>query len=193
MIEKGTILSLPTIGFVVGSLRKNSFNRSLAEKAQALLEGRANVTYIEFDGLPFVNQDEEFPTPAVVANVREQVGAVDALWVFTPQYNAQMPAQVKNFFDWLSRPTTPNGSMQETVVRGMPVTASGASGPAATAEARAAVNDLTAFIGMNVMTDGQAGFVLPGEAWAEGSWTVSDEDAKVLGAQVDAFLAFIGK
>ncbi len=117
--------------------------------------------------------------------VREQVGAVDALWVFTPQYNAQMPAQVKNFFDWLSRPTTPNGSM--------PVTASGASGPAATAEARAAVNDLTAFIGMNVMTDGQAGFVLPGEAWAEGSWTVSDEDAKVLGAQVDAFLAFIGK
>lgn len=186
-------MALPTIGFVIGSLRKNSFNRTLANEAAALLEGRAEVRIIDFDGLPFINQDEEFPTDPTVAAVREQVGAVDALWVFTPQYNADMPAQVKNVFDWLSRPTSPNGSMQETVVRGMPVTVSGASGTAATAEARASVNALTAFIGMRVMADDQAGFVLPGEAWAEDSWTLSEEDRQLLSTQVDAFLAFIAK
>ncbi|WP_175955540.1 NADPH-dependent FMN reductase [Schaalia sp. Marseille-Q2122] len=186
-------MALPTIGFVIGSLRKSSFNRTLANEAAAILEGRAKVTFIEFSDLPFLNQDEEFPTPAPVARVREAVAACDALWVFTPEYNGTLPAQLKNFFDWMSRRATPEAPAQPTVLTEKPATASGASGGAATAGARAAVSDLMAYIYMNVMTEGQAGFVLPGQAWAEDSWTLSDDDRQALSAQADAFLAFMSK
>ena len=49
------------IVFIVGSLRKNSFNRSLAKLAEAALQDKAKVEYIQADAVPFLNQDIEFP------------------------------------------------------------------------------------------------------------------------------------
>ena len=48
------------IVFIVGSLRKNSFNRSLAKLAEAALQDKAKVEYIQADAVPFLNQDIEF-------------------------------------------------------------------------------------------------------------------------------------
>lgn len=54
---------MKNILFIVGSTRRNSFNRQLAAFADRLLEGRAQVGYLAFDNLPFFNQDTEFPPP----------------------------------------------------------------------------------------------------------------------------------
>ena len=53
------------IVFIIGSLRKKSFNRKLAEAAEQLLAGRAIVEYLDYTDVPWLNQDIEFPAPAL--------------------------------------------------------------------------------------------------------------------------------
>ena len=57
--------------FIIGSLRKNSFNRQLAAVAEEMLKGKAEVSYLDYSKLPFINQDIEFPAPAEVTRVRK--------------------------------------------------------------------------------------------------------------------------
>lgn len=85
---------MKSVLFVIGSLREKSFNRQLARKAEKLLEGKAEVKYLDFADLPWINQDKEFPAPAEVARVRSEITAADALWFFTPEYNFSYPGHV---------------------------------------------------------------------------------------------------
>lgn len=117
--------SLPTVLMIVGSLRKKSFNRQLAQFAAGELADRANVRMLDWHEVPMFNQDEEFPTPEPVAAVRTEVAEADAIWVVTPEYNHGMPGPLKNLFDWLSRPME-DGSLSPIV--GKMMTMSGAAG-----------------------------------------------------------------
>lgn len=94
----------PSILFIVGSLRKRSFNRQLAEEAMKVIGERAETSMLEWADVPVFNQDEEFPAPAPVQRVRDTVSNADALWLVTPEYNHSMPGGFKNLIDWLSRP-----------------------------------------------------------------------------------------
>ena len=47
---------MKNILFVVGSLRKGSFNHQMAEKAERILDGKATVTYLDYSNLPLMNQ-----------------------------------------------------------------------------------------------------------------------------------------
>ena len=96
--------SVPKVLFIVGSLRKKSFNRQLAEEAQRILGKRADTSILDWADVPVLNQDEEFPTPAPVQRVRNAVVDADAIWFVTPEYNHSMPGGFKNLIDWLSRP-----------------------------------------------------------------------------------------
>ena len=49
--------------FIVGSLRKGSFNRQMAREAEKIIGDRAEVSYLEYSDLPYMNQDIEFPAP----------------------------------------------------------------------------------------------------------------------------------
>ena len=51
----------PKILIVVGTLRKNGFNEQLAEKIEKLLEGKAEVSRLDYADLPLMNQDLEDP------------------------------------------------------------------------------------------------------------------------------------
>ena len=52
---------MKNILFIVGSLRKGSFNHQLAEEAEKMLAGKANVSYLEYSQVPVFNQDLESP------------------------------------------------------------------------------------------------------------------------------------
>ena len=67
--------------FIIGSLRKESFNKKLAEEVEQMLTGRATVEYLDYSDVPMMNQDIEFPAPEAVMRVRERVAEADALWV----------------------------------------------------------------------------------------------------------------
>lgn len=94
----------PRILAIVGSLRKRSFNRQMAEYVQKQLGDRAEFTILEWSDVPVFNQDAEHPAPAAVTRVRGEVAAADALWFFAPEYNHGVPGPLKNLIDWLSRP-----------------------------------------------------------------------------------------
>ena len=87
------------IVFIVGSLRKKSFNGILAEIAAAALKGKAEVAYVHPDEVPFLNQDIEFPPPEAVVKVRSVIQEADAVWIFSPEYNYNIPGAEKNLLD----------------------------------------------------------------------------------------------
>ena len=175
---------------IVGSLREGSFNRQMAHEAEKMIGTRAAVTYLDYNDVPLINQDIEFPEPEAVASLRAAVREADALWVFTPEYNFSYPGHVKNLFDWPSRPLVPNDYETPTVINGKKVAISGAGGKMATAKCREKLTELLSFIKANVM-ELQTGIALNIEAWTEGRMILTNEQKAALKAQVEAFLKFI--
>ena len=101
-------INMKKVLLIVGSLRKESFNLQLAKLAEEMLKDKVQVSLLQYADLPFMNQDMEFPAPESVARVRQEVLAADGIWIFSPEYNYQIPGVLKNLLDWLSRPLAPN-------------------------------------------------------------------------------------
>ena len=181
---------MKTILFIVGSLRKQSFNRQLAKLAENMLADRFDIKYLEFEDVPLMNQDLEAETPETVKRVRQEVLAADGIWIFTPEYNFSYPGHVKNIFDWLSRPLVAGDYETPTVINGKKVALSGAGGKMATAKCREKLTELLTFIKADVM-ELQTGIALNMEAWTEGRMILSDEQRAALKAQVEALLTIV--
>lgn len=174
---------------IVGSLRKKSFNKSLAGYASYYLVGNADMEFLDYRALPFFNEDDEFPAPAEVTRVRRAVDAADAIWIFTPEYNHAVPAVLKNLLDWLSRPLSKGDYETPLALAGKPVAISGVGGSGATADARRDVRGILDFLGADVVDTADEGFVLPAESWVSGDYAIPDEDRKRIELQADALMA----
>lgn len=174
--------------FIIGSLRRQSFNRQVSEYVKQQLDGKAEVTELEYEDLPLVNQDIEFPTPIELARVRQQVLESDALWVFTPEYNYSYPALVKNLFDWLSRPMAAGDTA--TAIRDKKVALTGIGGRNQTKDCREKLTSLLDFIGAKVL-DNQVGLAVNVEAWTSNEVVLTDEQKAQLDKQATDMLAFI--
>ena len=177
--------------FIIGSLRKESFNRQLALEAEKMIGSQAEVTYLDYSDVPLINQDIEFPEPEAVGRLRATVKEADGIWVFTPEYNFSYPGHVKNLFDWLSRPLVAGDYETPTVINGKKIALTGAGGKMATAKCREKLTELLTFLKADVMEQ-QTGIVLNLEAWTEGRMILTEEQIASLKAQTDAFLKFIG-
>lgn len=95
---------------IPGSLRRQSYNRSLVEAALRLAPPGMTLTlYDSLNTVPVFNEDLEHPVPDGVAQLREAVAASDGLLIVTPEYNQSVPGVVKNMVDWLSRTEGPDG------------------------------------------------------------------------------------
>ena len=185
--------AMKKILFIVGSLRKESFNRKLAAKAEQLLAGRAEVEYLDYSEVPPMNQDQEFPAPEAVKRVREQVATADGLWIFSPEYNYSYPGHLKNLIDWLSRPLVAGDRQTHLAINGKKVALSGAGGAAATAKCREKLTELLTlpFIRADVMAEPQTGIRLNVEAWTEGRMVLTEAQEAALQQQADAFINYL--
>ena len=184
--------------FIIGSLRKNSFNRQLASIAEDLLNDRYEISYLKFDDIPYMNQDLESlkdhmtTSQQAVFRVRQEILKADGIWIFTPEYNQSYPGLLKNLFDWLSRPMEVSNFANPTAVQGKKVTASGAGGKNKTAYCRAKLNDLLEYIKMDVMKEPQTGIALGMEAWVKGEFKLTEKQLNELKTQAEKFAEFIG-
>ena len=167
--------------FIIGSLRKESFNRQLALEAEKMIGSQAEVTYLDYSDVPLINQDIEFPEPETVSRLRATVKEADGIWVFTPEYNFSYPGHVKNLFDWLSRPLVAGDYETPTVINGKKVALTGAGGKMATAKCREKLTELLTFLKADVMEQ-QTGIVLNLEAWTEGRMILTAEQIASLKA-----------
>jgi chromate reductase len=177
--------------FMIGSLRKQSFNREVSELVKNLLQGKAEVTELDYSAVPLMNQDIEYPAPQAVSDLRRAVSEADGVWIFSPEYNYSYPGHVKNIIDWLSRPVDPNNREAPTVLAGKKFTLTGAGGKAATAGCRKQLTSLLTVLKADVMIEGQTGIALNLEAWTEGRMILTDEQKDQLARQAELFLKFI--
>ena len=97
-------MSKKTIGIVVGSLRKNSFNKAIANYVSSIIPSDYEVKFIDISNVEFFNEDLESNPPASWTRLREDVKASDSFLFFTPEYNRSVPAVLKNALDVASRP-----------------------------------------------------------------------------------------
>ena len=186
--------TMKKILFIVGSLRKESFNKKLAGEAERMLNGRATVEYLDYSDVPIMNQDIEFPAPEAVTRVRARVAEADAIWIFSPEYNYSYPGSLKNLIDWLSRPLVAGDRKTPLAINDKKVALSGAGGASATAKCREKLAELLKlpYIHADVMAEPQTGIQLNKEAWTEGRVILTDAQKEQLRLQVDAFLEYIG-
>ncbi|HEV7576631.1 MAG TPA: NAD(P)H-dependent oxidoreductase [Caldimonas sp.] len=92
------------VAVIVGSLRKESFNRKMAKALIAIAPAPLSLEIVEIGQLPLFNQDEEAAPPAPSAAFKQQIAAVDAVIFVTPEYNRSVPGALKNALDVASRP-----------------------------------------------------------------------------------------
>ena len=94
----------PSLGIIVGSNRRESINRKLAEAIARLAARQFEVRFIRIDDLPMYSQDLEADAPPVVERLKKEIRNVDALLFVTPEHNRDVSALLKNAIDWASRP-----------------------------------------------------------------------------------------
>lgn len=89
---------------IPGSLRKHSFNKSLAMIAEEYLKTKpeVEVSVLDYSKLPVLNMDDSYPFPETVNEVREKIFEADGLWFFCPEYNGSIPGGLKNMLDYAS-------------------------------------------------------------------------------------------
>lgn len=178
---------------VQGSLRKDGFNSQLQKIIEKKLEVCPEVDEIEvldYEGLPYMNQDLENPELELIARLRESFKSADGIWIVSPQYNGSYPGHIKTLVDWMSRPV-PGKGRDSVAIAGAKMTISGAGGRTATALMREKLNDLLQFVGAKVLTDPQLGVALPPESWKTGKLILNENDYSWLEEQRNAFISFI--
>jgi chromate reductase len=92
------------IAVVVGSLRRDSYNRRLADAVIRLAPAGFVFERLRIDDLPLYNQDDDANQAEPVRRLKRQVSEAQGLLFVTPEYNRSVPGVLKNAIDHASRP-----------------------------------------------------------------------------------------
>jgi chromate reductase len=92
------------IAVVVGSLRRDSFNRQLAQALARLAPQGMEFVPVRIDDLPLYNQDDDAQQAEPVRRLKSEIAAAQGVLFVTPEYNRSIPGVLKNAIDHASRP-----------------------------------------------------------------------------------------
>ena len=97
-------MSKKKIAVLVGSLRKESINRKIANELIKLAPESLEMEIVEIGQLAHYNEDLDANPPAEWVTFREKIGAADGFLFVTPEYNRSISRVMKNALDVASRP-----------------------------------------------------------------------------------------
>ncbi len=89
---------------LVGSLRRDSYNRKLASAVAKLAPPEFAFTQAQIGDLPLYNQDDDAAQPEAAKRLKGEIAAATGLLFVTPEYNRSIPGVLKNAIDHASRP-----------------------------------------------------------------------------------------
>src|SRR2546423_2732743 len=93
------------IAVLVGSLRKESFTRKMANALIGLAPQSLKAAIVEIGQLPLYNQDLDSKNPPREGAVfRDRIRPAQGVLFVTPEYNRSVPGVLKNAIDVGSRP-----------------------------------------------------------------------------------------
>ena len=173
------------IAVIVGSLRKDSFNRQLATALARLGPSDFTFTQLRIDDLPLYNQDDDGQQAASVQRLKGEIQAAQGLLFVTPEYNRSIPGVLKNALDHASRP------YGKSAWAGKPAGVIGASiGAIGTAMAQQHLRNVLAYLDMPTMGQPE-GFIHAKEGLFDADGNVGEGSKKFLQTWVGAYAAWI--
>ncbi len=92
------------IAVIIGSLRKESFNRHLANAIIKMAPSSVSFRLVEIGDLPLYNQDDDERQAETVKGMKAEIHQCDGVLFVTPEYNRSIPGVLKNALDHGSRP-----------------------------------------------------------------------------------------
>jgi chromate reductase len=99
-----SFMSQYPIAVIVGSLRRDSFNRKLADIIVSLAPAEFTFKQVQIGDLPLYNQDDDANQASSVKRLKAEITAARGLLFVTAEYNRSVPGVLKNAIDHASRP-----------------------------------------------------------------------------------------
>jgi len=178
--------AMSKIAVIVGSIRRDSINRKLAEALTKLAKPGTQFTFAKIDDLPLFSQDLEPSPPPSVTRLKGEIEGAGGVLIVTPEYNRSIPGVLKNAIDWASRPYGKNS------FNGKPTAAIGASmGSVGTAAAQQHLRSILGYL--NVILMGQPeGYIAFKQGLIDADGKITNEGTrKFLQGYVDAFSGWV--
>lgn len=175
------------IAVVVGSLRKDSFNRKLANAIVKLAPAEFSFKQLEIGDLPLYNQDDDGQQAASVKRLKAEIAAAQGLLFVTPEYNRSMPGVLKNAIDHASRP------YGQSAWAGKPAGVLGASvGAIGTALAQQHLRNVLAYLDVPVLGQPEA-FIHAKEGLFDESGNIGADSKQFLQDWMDRYVTWVKK
>ena len=170
---------------VVGSLRRESFNRQLAEALVKLAPSDVTFKFAEIADLPLYNQDDDANQAEPVKRLKAAISASDGVLFVTPEYNRSVPGVLKNAIDHASRP------YGQSAWAGKPAGVIGASiGSIGSALAQQHLRNILAYLDMPTLGQPEA-FIHVKDGLFTEDGQVGEGSREFLQGWMDAFLAWV--
>ena len=174
------------IGVIIGSLRKDSFNRKFAHAMAKLAPAEFSFKHLQID-LPLYNQDDDANQAAAVKQLKADIIASQGILFLTPEYNRSMPGVLKNAIDHASRPYGQNAWA------GKPAGVLGVSaGPIGTALAQQHLRNILACLDMSTMGQPEA-FIHAKEGLFDADGNIGPASKAFLQGWMDKYVAWVKK
>jgi chromate reductase len=175
-----------SIAVVVGSLRRDSFNRRLAQALVKLPGAQGHTfTFPVIADLPLYDQDDDADQPAPAKRLKSEIRAADGVIFVTPEYNRSIPGVLKNALDHASRPYGDSAWAKK------PAGVIGTSqSPAGTALAQQHLRNVLAYLDMPTLNQPEA-FIRFTDALIGPDGTIGEASRDFLNGWMQAFLAWV--
>jgi chromate reductase, NAD(P)H dehydrogenase (quinone) len=176
------------IAIVIGSLRRDSFNRKLAGAVMRLAPPELTFKQSQIGDLPLYNQDDDGNQAEPVKRLKSEITNAHGLLFVTPEYNRAMPGVLKNAIDHASRP------YGENAWAGKPAGVMGASiGAPGTAMAQQHLRNTLAYLDVPTLGQPEA-FIHVKEGLFDENGDIGNEDTrKFLQNWMDHYVAWVKK
>lgn len=165
-------MSSLSIAVVIGSLRRDSINRKLAQALTQLAPSGCTFKMLKIDDLPLYNQDDDSNQAPAVKRLKSEIQAAQGVIFVTPEYNRSIPGVLKNAIDHASRP------YGQSAWQGKPAGVIGASiGAISSAIAQQHLRNVLAYLDMPTLGQPEA-FLNIGEGFFDASGGVAKDDTR---------------
>jgi chromate reductase len=174
------------IAVVVGSLRRDSFNKQLAHALVSLAPGDFSFDFLDIGSLPLYSQDYDHDFPESARAFKQKIADANGLLIVTPEYNRSIPGVLKNALDWGSRP------WGHSVWGGKPGAIIGTSvGAIGTAIAQSHLRGVCAYLDIALMNQPEM-YIKHDEKRIDASGNIVAEDTrKYLQTFMDKYVAWV--
>jgi len=177
----------PCLAVIVGSNRRESINRKLAQALAKLGADKFDAKTVRIDDLPMYNQDNEGNLPAEVVRFKDELARADGVLIVTPEHDRSIPAVLKNAVDWGARPWGKNSWA------GKPAFITGTS-PGAIGSAIAQQHLRSVMVSLGTILQGGEAYITFKPNLVDSEGNIGDESTrKFLQDFVEQFASLVGR